>query len=355
MFSFRTTPLSEQMDTKLLSGKVGCFVTQNCYDVHTGKWMWELFKERSILKHVFIPKEAELYPGTNHIEFEAADVAALDAVVVEIQDTGVRYFNYTKDVMRLMETLCLLGDDAPSLYIVDHINPAGRLVEGTIPSVESELYVPKVAHRHGLTLGELCNLYYNELGARFPLHIISATASDTVRQLLPWAIPPASDIPGLFTCSLYSGGGLWNNTSITPGIGTTRPYEFIGAPFIRPLDTSAMPQAAGAILRPASFTPSAGKYAGERCQGFQIIPVAGEPYHSFLHTLRLIRWFLEHYSEFTIDPAFHLKVADPVIAEYIAGNIGFDIVSEHVKSEEQKWIRKAKRYTLYEEQPYRIK
>ena len=120
--------------------------------------MWDIFRERGNLATVFNPREAELTPGTNHIVFEAEDLRALDAVVVEIQDVGVRYFNYTKDVMQLMEMLRLLGEEAPSLYIVDHINPSGRVVEGSIPAVSGEMFVPQVAHRHGLTLGELVNL-----------------------------------------------------------------------------------------------------------------------------------------------------------------------------------------------------
>ena len=108
---------------------------------------------------IFSPRDTELTPGTNHIEFAAEDLAGLNAVVVEIQDVGTRYFNYTKDVFNLMDVLKQMKDDAPSLYIVDHINPAGRVVEGTMPSTVQEANVPKVALRHGLTLGELANLY----------------------------------------------------------------------------------------------------------------------------------------------------------------------------------------------------
>ena len=39
----------------------------------------------------------------------------------------------------------------------------------------------------------------------------------------------------------------------------------------------------------------------------------------------------------------------------LKGEIPFQDLREHVKLEEQKWIRKAKRYSLYEDQPYRIK
>ena len=355
MFSFRTTPLEDQLDKALIYGKVGCFCTQNCWDTSRGRWMYDLFRERGNLEVVFTPRDAELSPDTNHIEFEAERLRGLSAVVVEIQDVGVRYFNYTKDVMHLMEILHLLDEEAPSLYIVDHINPAGRIVEGTIPAVIGEMHVPRVAHRHGLTLGELVHLYAAEIGAKFPIHVISAAASDTNHQLMPWSIAPSSDLPGLFSAYLYSGGGLWNNTTVTPAIGTARPYEYIGAPFIKPGLPPDLPQAEGALLRPCSFKPAAGRYAGQRCQGFQILLVPGEEYHSLLHTLQLMRWFTETYSAFEFDEGFRVKLADPVMEEYLKGSITFDIVREHVKLEEQKWIRKAKKFTLYDDQPVRIK
>ena len=48
-------------------------------------------------------------------------------------------------------------------------------------------------------------------------------------------------------------------------------------------------------------------------------------------------------------------MADPDMISYLKGEIPFLNLREHVKLEEQKWIRKAKRYSLYEDQPYRIK
>ncbi len=165
MFSFRTTSLEEQLDKALHEGRVGCFCTQNCWDTERGRYMYDIFRERGNLATIFNPRDAELTPNTNHIEFSEADLRDLNAVVVEIQDVGARYFNYTKDVFRLMDVLKSMKEEAPSMYIVDHNNPAGRVVEGTMPSSILEPGVPKVAHRHGLTLGELANLYYHEIGA----------------------------------------------------------------------------------------------------------------------------------------------------------------------------------------------
>ena len=355
MFSFRTTSLEEQLDRALLEGKVGCFCTQNCWDTQRGRYMYDIFRERGNLQVVFSPRDSELTPETNHIEFSIEDLKGLNAVIVEIQDVGTRYFNYTKDVFRLMDALKQMKDNAPSLYIVDHINPAGRVVEGTMPSAQQEAYVPKVAHRHGLTLGELANLYYHEIGAKFALHVISALATDSNHQLMPWTIAPASDIPGLFTCDMYSGGGLWNNTNLSAGIGTARPYEYIGAPFLKPVVPEFFPMSEGALVRPCSFTPSCGKYVGRKCTGFQIMLVPGAEYHSLIHTLQLIRYFREHYSEFTLEDGFEAKLSDPVLMEYINGEITADQMREHVKVEEQKWIRKAKKFALYDDLPYRMK
>lgn len=358
MFSFRTTPLIEQMDKALHQGKVGCFCTANCWRTDQHRYMWEIFRERGNLEKLFIPAETELTPGTNHINFVAEDLNGLNALIIEIQDVGTRFFNYTKDVMKLMESVATM-QEPPSVYVVDHINPAGRVVEGTIPEsplpdYKVEAHTPKIAHRHGLTLGELCNLYYNEIGAKFPLHVISALATETNRDLLPWAISPCSDIPGLFTCDLYSGGGLWNNTNITPGIGTARPYEYIGAPFIKH-ESPFPPEADGIMIRPCTFTPAAGRYQGRRCNGYQLMLDGGNSYHSLLHTLELLRFFKDRYPEFRIEQGFRNKLADPVLMDYILGQNDDSALREYVKSGEQKWIRKAKKYILYEDQPFRIK
>ena len=343
------------MDRALRQGSVGCFCTQNCWDTEHGRYMYDIFRERGNLKTIFTPRDTELTPQTNHIEFSLDELSGLNAIVVEIQDVGVRYFNYTKDVLRLMEVLKEMGDDAPALYIVDHINPAGRVVEGTMPSMTVEPYVAKVAHRHGLTLGELVNLYYHEIGAKFAIHVISALATESNKQLMPWTIAPASDIPGLFTCDMYSGGGLWNNTNITPGIGTARPYEYIGAPFVKTADNEPVPVAEGVLLRPCSFTPSCGKYEGKKCYGYQILLEPGVEYHSLLHTLQLMRYIKDRYEEFKLEDGFEAKVSDQVIIDFINGSVPYEDLKEHIKVEEQKWIRKAKKFLLYEDQPYRIK
>ena len=73
------------------------------------------------------------------------------------------------------------------------------------------------------------------------------------------------------------------------------------------------------------------------------------------HTVLLMRCLRARYSQFEFDSLFWRKLADPVVEAYLKEEITFDVVQEHVKLEEQKWIRKAKRYTLYDDAPYRMK
>ena len=81
----------------------------------------------------------------------------------------------------------------------------------------------------------------------------------------------------------------------------------------------------------------------------------GAEYHSLMHTLQLIRYFRQRYPEFALEDGFARKLSDPLLMDYVEGKVEWDEAREHIKLEEQKWIRKAKKFTLYEDAPYRIK
>ena len=167
---------------------------------------------------------------------------------------------------------------------------------------------------------------------------------------------PSTTLPaGLIWSTIYRDGGLWNNTNISPAIGTARPYEYIGAPYVKTAAGEAVPAAEGVLMRPCSFTPSCGRYEGKKCFGYQIILEPGVEYHSLIHTLQLIRYFKERYQEFRLEEGFEAKLSDPVLMDYINGKVSLEQMREHVKVEEQKWIRKAKKFSLYDDQPYRMK
>ena len=93
---------------------------------------------------------------------------------------------------------------------------------------------------------------------------------------LPW-VPPSPNIPTLDTVAVYPGLCLFEGTNVSEGRGTTKPFEYIGAPWCdgerwaRELNALAIP---GVRFRPVVFTPASvtksTKYANELCKGVAI-------------------------------------------------------------------------------------
>ena len=130
-----------------------CLCSPSAYDVAEGRYTWEIFAERGHLKKLIPLAERELHTsGEEPVNFHSDDFVGADAVVVDLQDVGSRYFGPTRSVFRLMRVLNGMGAEMPSLYIVDHLNPAGRIVEGSMPSASKGGAFPKTCHRHGMTL-----------------------------------------------------------------------------------------------------------------------------------------------------------------------------------------------------------
>lgn len=349
MFSFRTTPISEQLDKYLNQGRIGVFCTQNCYDTSREEYLWELFEKRGMDVKIFYPTESYLSPSSNHIDFAPEDLENLDAVVIEIQDIGGRNFCYFRDVLRLIDAL---KETMIPVYVVDHVNPQERLSEGSFNSKAKDFTA--FPFKHGLTLGEAIYFYENQIGATFPLHVIAAFAKPGYGEIMSWTVAPSPDAPGLFSPQLFPGFSLFNYTNITPGIGTARPYEYIGAPFVKiktasgDLNTSLLPHNPAVRMRPCSFIPSAGLYKGQQCFGYQIILVPGVPYHSVLHALSLIKYFLKEYPrEFQLSEGFDAQLADEKFKAYLTGALTDQDLLTYTKESETKWARKAKKWLLY--------
>ena len=411
MFSFRTTPLQQQPDLILKGGKIGLLCNQTAWHPETGEYIFESYARKGNLKRVFIPEHGlfgelqdqvklnetsiynKLVPAGEEIEFvslygnseeslyaSVGKLEDLDALVIELQDVGCRYYTYISTVLNLFKVL-KKEEISLSVYIVDRANPAGRQVEGTMLRVgyRSFIGVEGIPHRHGLTFGELAYHLYNEINAKFPLHIVSYKASQGNKDLLPWSIPPSPNFPGLFTAHFYSGQCLWEGTNVSEGRGTTRPFELFGAPFMENLadfnikngfenlnDPKHPIHDEGVFVRWMRFIPVFHKYKDECCFGFQLLLNPNMQYHALAHNLRIMRFVNDtcpgfefrsgKYEAGNDKTAIELLLGDKELIDYVKGNGDWKDIKEHIKVEEQKWIKKTKKDLLYEdEQLYRIK
>jgi uncharacterized protein YbbC (DUF1343 family) len=87
------------------------------------------------------------------------------------------------------------------------------------------------------------------------------------------------------TARVYPGGCLIEGTNLSEGRGTTRPFEWLGAPYLdadryaEGLNALRLP---GVHFRPARFTPTFHKWAGRLCGGVQVHVTDAARFQPFL-------------------------------------------------------------------------
>jgi len=202
----------------------------------------------------------------------------LDAVVIDLQDAGVRFYTYEAVLRYFLEAAAKTGTEIIVLDRPDLIN--GSFVQGPISDAGAESYVNSIPIpvRHGMTLGELARFDNEQLQLHAPLTVIAMQGwqrGDWYDSTgLPW-INPSPNLRNLEEATLYPGIGLIETTNISVGRGTDTPFELIGAPWIdacslaKYLNDRQLPSVR---FVPVDFTPQKPyPYGGELCHGVHIV------------------------------------------------------------------------------------
>jgi uncharacterized protein YbbC (DUF1343 family) len=205
-----------------------------------------------------------------------AQLDGLDALVIDLQDVGSRYYTFQATMLFCLEAAARRGLGA---VVLDRPNPlGGDAVEGPAlrPGFESFVGVHPLATRHGLTIGELARLYRAERVPGCELTVVPCEGwrrdMDFDQTGLPWVLP-SPNMPTVDTAFVYPGQCLLEGTNLSEGRGTTRPFELCGAPWIDPLRLCARLRdegLPGVAFRPAWFRPTFQKFAGQTCGGVQV-------------------------------------------------------------------------------------
>jgi uncharacterized protein YbbC (DUF1343 family) len=206
----------------------------------------------------------------------------LDAIVVDLQDGGVRFYTYETTLGYFLEAAAKAG---VALIVLDRPNPiTGAFIQGPLsePGRENFTNYGPVPVRHGMTLGELAQMFNVEHKINAKLTVVPMQGwmrGDWLDSTgIEWT-NPSPNLRSLTEATLYPGIGLVEGTNISVGRGTDTPFEVVGAPWINAHEFAQylnQRQIPGVRFVPVSFTPTASNYAGQLCHGVNVVLIARE-------------------------------------------------------------------------------
>jgi uncharacterized protein YbbC (DUF1343 family) len=277
----------------------------------------------------------------------------IDALAIDLQDIGTRFYTYMTTMAYVMEEA---AKRKVPVVVFDRPNPInGFQIEG--PMLDQSAfgftgYFPMPV-RHGMTMGELAKLFNGENGIGAELTVVPMKNWRRDHWFdqtgLPW-INPSPNMRNLLQATLYPGIGAIEGTNLSVGRGTDTPFEQIGAPWIDGVELSDALNARripGVGFYPVRFTPIASKYAGEECQGvFMVVtdrmalrPVRlGVEIAAMLHKL--------YGPKFDLDAAERLMGSKEALSRIRAGDDPQAIAASWAAGEARWRLMRAK-YLLY--------
>jgi uncharacterized protein YbbC (DUF1343 family) len=243
----------------------------------------------------------------------AALVSDVDAVVIDLQDIGVRSYTYVSTMIEVMEACAIVGTP---VVILDRPNPwGGNIVDGAIPedSVRSFIGRIPIPYVHGMTLGEIATMANGEgwleqdaegNARQCSLTVVKAkrwTRSMTWEQTgLAW-YATSPNIPTVLAVRGYAVTGLSGELGLASiGIGGTQPFSVIGAPDWQG-DSMLVGRLArhGVVLRDARFSSATGRWARQVLSGYSL--VFSDSIAPFKAGIEIVRTLLHQHPDIAAD------------------------------------------------------
>jgi uncharacterized protein YbbC (DUF1343 family)/CubicO group peptidase (beta-lactamase class C family) len=201
----------------------------------------------------------------------------IDTLVFDIQDVGARFYTYITTMGYCLEAA---GKKGIEFYVLDRPNPInGAEVDGPVldPDLRSFIGYFPMPIRHGMTVGELAEMFNGENHLNAKLHVIKMEGwerTDWFDETGQAWINPSPNLRNLTEETLYPGVCLLEGANVSVGRGTDTPFEMVGAPWIDGRALAALlnnKKIQGVRFLPMDFKPLSGIFAGEVCHGVQIV------------------------------------------------------------------------------------
>ena len=264
-----------------------------------------------------------LSPSLKHL-------AEIDNLVFDIQDVGSRYYTFIYTLANCMEVCREAG---VRMIVCDRPNPInGITVEGNLVGENWRSFVGQypIANRHGMTVGELAQMFNTTFGIACDLTVIPMRGWDRSmwhdQTGICW-VPPSPNMPTLETATVYPGMCLIEGTKLSEGRGTTLPFELVGAPFIEAhalADQLKNEKLPGVIFRPQYFKPMFQKCHRESCGGVQLHVTDRDRFKPLLTGIAVIRAIHQLYPrQFSWRTEAYEFVNDRLAIDILYGNSDF--------------------------------
>ena len=233
------------------------------------------------------------------------DLANLDIILFDIPDVGSRFYTYLWTMTHVLEAA---AREKKKFIILDRPNPISgvmELVEGPLLEESQASFIGRwpIPVRHSCTIGELA-LYFNVArNTGCNVEVINCEGWERNMFQPDWDLPFVPTSPAIcnFNSMLtYPGFCMLEATNISEGRGTDKAFTVAGAPWIDGTNIAGLISGFGfdeARIAAVSFTPADSKYAGQVCQGVEIVPVAPACFKPVFLGLVLVRAIKELYPD----------------------------------------------------------
>jgi uncharacterized protein YbbC (DUF1343 family) len=222
-----------------------------------------------------------------------AMLEGVDTLLFDIQDVGDGAYTFVSTMAYVMQAAKENGKD---VWILDRPNPiGGELVEGPVtdPRFASFIRLYPTAFRHGMTIGELAQMFNTQFGIGCSLKVVPMRGW---RRSMVWPdtgltwIPTSPNIPTWQTAFVYPATGLVGGFGINQGLGY-KPFALAGAygldgrHFAAYLAQRNIP---GVNFLPADWSPASGFWAGKTLSGVQLDVFDGHVFLSVRTAVELL-------------------------------------------------------------------
>ena len=220
----------------------------------------------------------------------------VDVLVYDLQEVGGRTWTYVSTMVLSMQAA---GRKKIPFVVLDRPNPiGGEIVEGARldPKFKSFVGMYPIPARHGMTVGELATLFNREHGINVELIVARVDGWRRSQWFdstgLPW-VNPSPNLRSLAALTSYPGSVYFEGTNISEGRGTDRPFEQVGASWlkagdvVRSMNEKKLPGIRFEAITMA-VSPTAAKFPGQTIPAIRVVVTDRQMYRPVRTALILI-------------------------------------------------------------------